>query len=389
MSVRSPFNLTPPNRCPKVARMSETATQNLKRTPLCDAHQRLGARMVEFGGWLMPVQYTGIIEEHLAVRQNVGVFDISHMGEFWVSGAGAESWLNSLLTNDVRKCESGRAQYTLLCNERGGAIDDLIIYRIESEKFLLVVNAGNIERDFAWMQSHLSGDVTLDNYSERMSALALQGPKAAAVLDALAAGASQRSGHFGVGMERVGDIPIFAARTGYTGEDGFELICDAANAEKLWSAVLTAGAPFGIKPCGLGARDTLRLEMCYPLHGHELSEEITPLEAGLGMFVALDKEQFFGKDVMVAQKQNGLARRLIAFKMQGKTPPPRAHYAIAVGGKKVGEVTSGSLSPSLSIGIGMGFVETALAKVGTQIEVEIRDKFYGAMIEKKPLYKKA
>lgn len=368
--------------------MTETATQHLKRTPLCATHEALGARMVEFGGWLMPVQYTGIIEEHLAVRQNVGVFDISHMGEFWVSGADAESWLNTLLTNDVRKCESGRAQYTLLCNERGGVIDDLIIYRIESEKFLLVVNAGNIERDFAWMQSHLRGDVTLDNYSDRMSAVALQGPRAAATLDALADGASQRIAHFGVAMVRAGDIPFFAARTGYTGEDGFELICDATRAVELWNAVLTAGAPFGIKPCGLGARDTLRLEMCYPLHGHELSEEITPLEAGLGIFVALDKEQFFGKEVLVAQKQNGVPRRLIAFKMQGKTPPPRAHYAIALNGSKVGEVSSGSLSPSLGIGIGMGFVEPTVAKVGTAVEVEIRGKFYSAVIEKKPLYKK-
>jgi aminomethyltransferase len=368
--------------------MSESVTHMLKQTPLCAAHEKLGARMVEFASWLMPLQYTGILDEHLAVRGRVGLFDISHMGELWVRGPRALDWLNRMLTNDLARIAPGRAQYTLLCHERGGVIDDLIVYWLEPQKFLLIVNASNAEKDFRWLHAHAESGVDIEDAGERTGALALQGPRAADVLERLARGAAQRIGHFCVEPLTIGGVGVFAARTGYTGEDGFEFVCAAADTEKLWSAVLTAGAPFGIKPCGLGARDTLRLEMCYPLHGHELTEETTPLEAGLGMFVALDKPQFLGRETLVRQKQHGVARRLVAFRITGKTPPPRAGYGIFQGGKRVGAVTSGSLSPSLGVGIGLGYVEPDAARVGGEIGVEIRGNFFAATVERRPLYRK-
>ena len=354
-----------------------------KRTPLYAAHLDLGARMVAFGGWEMPVQYTSIVEEHNTVRQRVGLFDISHMGEVLVAGPNAETALNRLLTNDVRKVGVGEAQYTLMCNERGGVMDDLIVYRVEPTVYLLVVNAGNIEKDFAWMNARASKSAVFDNQSDQTAAMALQGPLAAKFLEN-----SARVEHFHIERETVFGKICWVARTGYTGEDGFEILCDAADAAEIWMELLEMGAEFGIKPCGLGARDTLRLEACLPLHGQDLTEDTSPIEAGLTRFVSFDKGEFVGRPVLIEQNEKGVARRLVAFKMADKSPPPRPHYAMMAGGRKVGEVTSGTQSPTLGVGIGLGYVETPLAAIGTKLEIEIRGKTYPASIEKKPLLKR-
>jgi aminomethyltransferase len=345
--------------------------------------------MVAFGGWEMPVVYSSILEEHAAVRERVGLFDISHMGEVFVAGPNAEAVLNHLLTNDVRKIAVGQAQYTLLCNEQGGVIDDLIVYRIEATVYLLVINAANIEKDFSWMNAQANAAVVLENESDKTAGLALQGPNAAKLL-----GNEGGIAHFHIERQSVFGKECRVARTGYTGEDGFEILCGAGDVTELWSELLRRGAEFGIKPCGLGARDTLRLEMCYPLHGNEMNEETTPLEADLGKFVAFDKGDFIGRAALAEQKQKGVTRKLITFKMTEKSPPPRTHYPIMTAGrdacatKRIGEVTSGTQSPTLGIGIGMGYVETKAAATGSKIGIEIRGKTYAATIEKKPLLKR-
>ena len=359
------------------------SAETLKRTPLYAAHLECGAKMVPFGGWEMPVQYAGILAEHTAVRERVGLFDISHMGEFLVTGPNAERALNGLLTNDVTKLVVGQAQYTLMCNERGGVVDDVIVYRLEPSVYLVIVNAGNIEKDFEWMNTHQTMSAVIENRSDRYAALALQGPAASKFFDF-----STTLPHFHVQRHSIFGKECWVARTGYTGEDGFEIFCEAADAPYLWRELLAKGQPFGIQPCGLGARDTLRLEMCYPLHGNDITEETTPLEAGLGKFVAFDKGPFIGSEALVEQKAKGVGRKLVAFTMADKSPPPRPHYVIQAGGCKVGEVTSGSQSPTLGIGIGMGYVETASATAGTVIEIEVRGKKFPAVIQKKPILKK-
>jgi len=359
------------------------STVILKRTPLYAAHLEWGAKMVPFGGWEMPVQYSGIIDEHTAVRERVGLFDISHMGEFLVAGPNAEAVLNQLLTNDLRRIAVGQGQYTLLCNESGGILDDLIVYRVEPSVFLLIVNASNIEKDFTWMNARASKPVVLDNLSDKMAAIALQGPAATKVLTE-AVGIP----HFGIARLSVFGKQCWVARTGYTGEDGFEIVCDAADARAIWTALLERGRAFGIKPCGLGARDTLRLEMCYPLHGNDITEETTPLEADLARFASFDKGEFIGRAALAEQKEAGVKRKLAAFKMTDKSPPPRPHYAILSGGRELGEITSGTASPALGVGIGMGYVEADAARVGAPIEIEIRGKRYPAVIEKKPILRR-
>jgi aminomethyltransferase len=384
-----------------------------KKTPLYDEHMRLGAKMVPFGGWLMPVQYTSIVEEHQAVRNHVGVFDISHMGQFIVDGAGGRDWLNSMLTNNVDRLDVGMGQYTFLLNDRGGIIDDLIVYRIDEHKYLLVVNAARADEDFAWLQNHLSegrslnraggglpafakatargetaAPCNLTNRSANFGAVAIQGPRTIALFHAL----------FGKDIElparnHIVDVPfnttnLSVARTGYTGEDGIEVFFPANNAVKFWRAALERGKPFGIKPCGLGARDTLRLEMCYPLNGSDLSPERNPIEAGLGFFVDLAKPDFVGRDALLKTKEFGLREKLMPFRMKDKGPPPRPHYAVFRNGERIGEVTSGTLSPSLNWGIGMAYVSSAHAKIGTEIDIEIRAQKFPATVEKKPLYRK-
>ena len=371
-----------------------------RKTPLYDEHMRLGAKLVPFGGWLMPVQYTSIIEEHLAVRNNVGVFDISHMGQFIVDGAGARDWLNGMLTNNVDKLDVGMGQYTFLLNDRGGIIDDLIVYRIEEQNFLLVVNAARADEDFAWLQDHLregrppdrpSGGLeaaapcTLTSRSANFGAVAIQGPRTMALFHEL----------FGKDIELparnhivVNTTNVSVARTGYTGEDGIEVFFPANDAVKFWNATLERGKPLGIKPCGLGARDTLRLEMCYPLNGSDLSPERNPIEAGLGFFVDLAKPNFVGRDALLKTKEFGPREKLVPFRMKEKGPPPRPHYAVFRNGERIGEVTSGTLSPSLNWGIGMAYVSSAHAKIGAEIDIEIRTQKFPATVEKKPLYRK-
>ena len=359
--------------------MSELAE---KRTPLYDEHVRLGAKIIPFGGWLMPVQYSSIMEEHQAVRNSLGIFDISHMGQVIVDGSGAREWLNTTLTNNIDKLEVGSGQYTFLLNEQGGIIDDLIAYRIGDDKFLLVVNASRTDEDFDWLKKHLAGDVRLNNRSPNFGGVAIQGPR----ITELFANLPPRNHIVDLSWE---GMPVSIARTGYTGEDGVEVFFRATDAAKLWNAVLEKGKPFGIKPCGLGARDTLRLEMCYPLNGSDLSPERNPIEAGLGFFVDLTKPDFIGRDVLLKTKENGPREKLVPFRMKEKGPPPRPHYGVFQNGNRIGEVTSGTLSPSLNWGVGMAYVSAPQAKIGNQIDIEIRERKFPATIEKKPLYKKS
>src|SRR5881398_1725872 len=382
-------------------RVSETVAP--KKTPLSEEHVRLGAKMVPFAGWLMPVQYTSIVEEHQAVRNNVGIFDISHMGQLIVDGAGAREWLNTMLTNNVGKLDVGMGQYSFLLNERGGIIDDLIVYRIDEQKFLLVVNAARTDEDFAWLQKHLkegrspdrpSGGLEtaapceITNRSADFGGVAIQGPRIAELFHALFGAGIHLPPRNSIADFRFDGTTVSVARTGYTGEDGIEVFFRAPDAVKFWNASLEKGRPFGIKPSGLGARDTVRLEMCYPLNGSDLSPERNPIEAGLGFFVDLTKPNFTGRDILLKTKDNGAREKLVPFRMKEKGPPPRPHYAVFENGERIGEVTSGTLSPSLNWGVGMAYVSTARAKIGAQIDIEIRGQKFPATIEKKPLYKK-
>jgi len=384
-----------------------------KTTPLYDEHKRLGAKMVPFAGWLMPVQYTSIVEEHHAVRNNVGVFDISHMGQFIFEGAGGRNWLNRMLTNDLEKLSVGMGQYTFLLNDRGGIIDDLIVYRIDEQKYLLVVNAARAGEDFGWLQNHLkvghapgspqdesavadwqdrkrdARATMLVNHSADFGGVAIQGPRVVDLFHALFDKDIEPPARNHIVKIPLGTTNVSVARTGYTGEDGIEVFFPANDAVKFWSAVLEQGKTLGIKPCGLGARDTLRLEMCYPLNGSDLSPERNPIEAGLGFFVDLGKPDFVGRDALLKTKEFSPREKLVSFRMKEKGPPPRPHYAVFRNGERIGEVTSGTLSPSLNWGIGMAYVSSAHAKIGAEIDIEIRGQKFPATVEKKPLYRKA
>ena len=342
--------------------------------------------MVDFGGWSMPIQYSGIVDEHKTVRKALGVFDISHMGELIVSGKEALSWLNGMLANNLEKLDVGEGQYTFLLNEKGGVIDDLIVYRTGDNKFLLVVNASMVDIDADWLNAHLSGSVTLDNQSDQFAGLAIQGPKSPLIFDRFFGVNRSRPCRNEIHLLKYEGVPCQIARTGYTGEDGFEIFFPAHEAVRLWKRILEQGEDLGLKPCGLGARDTLRLEMCYPLNGSDLSADHTPLEAGLSIFVDLNKREFIGRDALIRQKEEGVRSRLVPFMMEGKCPPPRAHYPVLKDGKRISEVNSGSLSPSLGVGIGMTYIPAELARINERIEIEIRDKRFPATIQKKPFY---
>jgi aminomethyltransferase len=375
--------------------VSETAQ---KKTPLYDEHVRRGAKMVPFAGWLMPVQYTSIVEEHRAVRNNLGIFDISHMGQLIVDRASAREWLNAMLTNNIEKLDVGQGQYTFLLNERGGIIDDLIAYRIGDEKFLLVVNAARADEDFAWLKKHLpaveaavsaASQIQIDNRSKDFGGVAIQGPRAIHLFHALLGDDVDLPVRNHIVDLELDGMPLSIARTGYTGEDGVEVFFRAQDAAAFWNLVLEQGEKFGIKACGLGARDTLRLEVCYPLNGSDLSPEHNPIEAGLGFFVDLTKANFIGREVLLETKENSPRERLVPFRMKEKGPPPRPHYSVFNNNERIGEVTSGTLSPSLNWGIGMAYVSAPHAKIGAEIDIEIRGQKFPATIERKPLYKKS
>jgi aminomethyltransferase len=378
----------------------------LKRTPLYSVHQKLGGRLIEFGGWEMPVQYSSITDEHLAVRNAAGMFDISHMGEVSVSGTAAADFLNFLLTNDIRKLIIGQGQYTLMCNEKGGVVDDLYAYCIGDNDFLLIINASRIDNDVAWMQENWAtfprrDEVRIKNVSEQFGAIALQGPKVVEFIEKVIPGKAvppfsplgvTELKKNGIGKYPFDGASVYVGRTGYTGEDGFEIIAEVELLIPLWNSLMEAGQVSGLKPCGLGARDTLRTEVCYPLYGHELDEVTSPVEAGVGFFVAMDKGGFIGRPELAAQKANGTKKKLVAFKMTDKSAPPRPHYPIWSSGgeaRQLGEVVSGTQSPSLGIGIGLGYVPPEFAKVGTTLEIEIRGKRFSAIVVKKPIYQRA
>jgi aminomethyltransferase len=353
----------------------------IKSSPLEAAHVALGAKLVPFAGWNMPVQYTSIIDEHTAVRTACGIFDISHMGQFIVSGPVAAAWLNGLLTNDIANLGIGEGHYTLMLNENGGVIDDLIAYRSGEAEFFLVVNASMIDEDFAWMAARQDANVTLRNESEQWAGMAIQGPTSAEIF-AKVFPAETLPPRNGIMTTATGAV---VCRTGYTGEDGFEFFSPADEGIAWWDKFLAAGA----KPCGLGARDSLRLEMGYPLNGNDLSPERTPIEAGLGFFCALEKGDFIGRDTLVRQKADGPAVKLTALRYLDKGPPPRAHYpVVSADGAVLGELASGVLSPSLMTGIGMAYLPAEFSNIGTPLQIEVRGRLFPAEVVKKPFYKK-
>ncbi len=346
--------------------------QTLLRTPLHDRHVALGARLVPFAGWEMPVQYEGVIAEHRAVRSDCGVFDVSHMGELEVEGPRAKELLQGLLSNDLERIGPGRAQYTLLTNERGGIVDDLIVYALEPTRYLLVVNASNREPAYAWLKEREIRGSEVSDRSSEYGLLAVQGPRALEQLGLPPADA------FTWSMGEIDGVEVMVNRTGYTGEEGCELLTMAEDAAALWDRVLARGA----RPCGLGARDTLRLEVCYPLHGNDITPETDAISAGLGFACALDKE-FTGVEELRRTKAEGPARKLVPFVMEEKAIP-RQGMAIAEGG----EVTSGSLSPMLDVGIGLGYVVAGHAARGSALTIDVRGRPRRARVVSKPIYKR-
>ncbi len=373
------------------ARFGTVSDEILRRSPLHDVHVEFGARMVPFAGWEMPVQYTSIVDEHKAVRNAAGVFDISHMGQFIVSGKSAEAFLNRALTNDITKLAIGQGQYTLLLNETGGVIDDLIAYRTTDKEFFLVVNASMIDQDLAQLRSLLTDedDVQIANPSAATGGIAIQGPKSRAVFQAMFGPAAAFPEHNTIFIAASNDGILWLCGTGYTGEEGFELFTPDTQIGHWFRQAVAAAKAEGGAVCGLGARDTLRLEMGYPLNGNDLSPSRTPLQAGLGFFVALDKEAFVGRDALIEQKAASLPDKLTAFRMTGAAPPPRPHYPVIWNGEPVTEVCSGTQSPSLGCGIGMAYLPLEASKPGTQIEIEIRGRRFPAEVVKKPFYRKA
>jgi glycine cleavage system T protein (aminomethyltransferase) len=359
----------------------------MTRTPLYAAHQALGARFVDFGGWEMPVQYTSILEEHQAVRQRAGLFDVSHMGEIELRGPHAVAAAQELTVNDLGRLRDGQAQYSLLCLPTGGVVDDIMVHRLSSERVLLCVNAANTQKDFGWIREHRNGAEAIDRSAD-FALLALQGPRATEILTALTALPLSQVAPFAFAQGQVCGRPALVAHTGYTGEDGWEIYCPPDDARALWDAVLEAGRRYDIRPAGLGARDTLRLERALPLYGHELSEETSPLEAGLSWVVRFAKPSFIGRDVLLRQRERGVARRLVGFVMT-EAGIPRQGYRLLHGGQVVGAVTSGTKSPTLGKAIGLGYVASTLGAVGTQLGVDIRGRVIGAQVVPLPFYKRS
>lgn len=345
--------------------------------------------MVEFAGWDMPIQYTGVIDEHNSVRNAAGIFDVSHMGEIEITGKDATSYVQYLTTNDIAKTYDGKAQYSILCNERGTVIDDVIVYRFSADRYILVVNASNVEKDYEWCKKHVNCDVEVKDISDRFALMALQGPKALSILTGLTDIDVDSIGTYNFAVGSVaGKANCIIAKTGYTGEDGVEIFTSPEDAAPVWQALLERGKPEGVKPAGLGARDTLRTEMKYSLYGHEISDEINPLEAGLAWVVKLDTpDDFIGKDALLKIKEEGTKRKLVAFEMIDKGIP-REGYPIHIDDEPAGYVSSGTMSPSTGKAIGIGFIPKNGPKIGAEISIDIRGKSRKAKIVKGPFYKK-
>lgn len=360
-----------------------------RRTPLYDRHHAAGARFVEFAGWEMPVSYPqGILAEHAAVRERVGVFDVSHMGEVEIRGEDAVLAVNRLITNDLEKIADGQAVYTAMCLPTGGIIDDLVVYRFARDRVLICCNAGNRDKDYAWIREHIGpGVVALDRGDEFVQ-LAVQGPHAEALLQPLTDRPLKGLRRYWFEIATVAGIPdVIVARTGYTGEDGFELYVAADRGVELWDAIFAAGEGI-VMPIGLGARDTLRLEMKYALYGNDIDESTTPLEAGLGWIVKLDKPEFIGKQALVEQKAQGIPRRLVAFRLDGKAAPARHGYPVVDdAGEPIGHVTSGTRSPTLGQNIGLAYVPAGQDKIGSPLRIRVRDKITVATVVKPPFVK--
>jgi len=365
----------------------EQGAAGLRKTPLNDVIRRTGAKLVDFAGWEMPVQFNSVLEEHVAVRTRAGLFDVSHMGEIRVEGSGALNLLQQLTPNDVEALAPGQAHYSALLTERGTFVDDILVYRLGEGRFLLCVNASNVEKDFAYVRDHVSGAVRVEDASAQYAQLALQGPRAAAILSRLADQdlTTILAYHFIEGTLR--GVPALLSRTGYTGEDGFELYLDPEHAAGIWVALLEEGERDGLVPCGLGARDTLRLEARMPLYGNDIDDSVTPLEAGVGFMVRLEKGEFLGSTVLHRQKQAGVERKLMGFEMTGRGIP-RHGYPLRVGGGEVSRVTSGTFAPYLKKSIGLGYFPASMARIGQEIEVEIRGSGIAGKIVKTPFYKR-
>ncbi|OGL62342.1 MAG: glycine cleavage system protein T [Candidatus Tectomicrobia bacterium RIFCSPLOWO2_12_FULL_69_37] len=361
----------------------------LRRTSLYETHVAAGAKMVPFAGFEMPVQYTGVIEEHHAVRQAAGLFDVSHMGEFEARGPGAAAFLRRLVTNDVSRLEVGRVMYCTMCREDGGIIDDLTVYRLADERYMAVVNASNIGKDWAWMAARKGAGVEFRDVSSETGLLALQGPRAEAVLAGLLPGGGDLGAipYYGAQERTWQGKRVLVSRTGYTGEDGFELYCGAPDAPALWEALMARGGGEGLKPCGLGARDTLRTEMKFALYGNDIDEATNPLEAGLGWVVKFQAGEFIGREALLGIKERGLSRKLVGFEMVDRGIP-RHGAPILAGGRNAGVVTSGTMSPTLGKAIGIGYVPLTHAAEGCEIAVEIRDKARAARVVETPFYRR-
>ena len=355
----------------------------MKRTPLFECHREHGARFVDFGGWEMPVQYIGIQKEHEVVRTHAGLFDVSHMGEVIVSGEDAVGAVNTLITNDLEKIADGQACYTAMCTPSGGIVDDLVVYRLSRQEVLICVNASNREKDFTWISDHLPQGANAVDHSDEYAQIALQGPNAQALLSQLTEEKLDEIGRYWFIKGDVAGVNCIISRTGYTGEDGFELYLPSGHGPQVWRALVNLEN--GAIPCGLGARDTLRLEYKYALYGNDIDETTTPLEAGLGWLTKLKKEHFIGKDALVAQKAEGIPRFLVAFKMKGRAIARQGYAILNESGEEIGQVTSGTKSPSFGVGIGLGYVPYDLRKVGTAIKVQVRKSIEEAEVVKLPL----
>ena len=360
----------------------------MKDTALSAIHAALGAKMVPFAGYNMPVSYQGINLEHQTVREKVGVFDVSHMGEFFVTGPNALSLIQRVCSNDASKLEDGEAQYSCFPNQDGGVVDDLIVYRIAAEKWLLVVNASNIDKDWAWINAHNTMEASLENSSDHYSLLAIQGPKAIQAMQSLTQENLSAIKFYTFKINTFAGVEnVIISATGYTGSGGFEIYCKNTQVAKIWTKVLEAGADWGIQPIGLAARDTLRLEMGYCLYGNDIDDTTSPLEAGLGWITKFNKD-FINSESLKKQKELGVSNTLVGFELSQRGIPRQGYAIVDAQGNSIGRVTSGTMSPSMGKGIGLGYVPMALKEVGSQIHIQIRNKIVPAMVVKLPFYKK-